>query len=148
MRVALATGLVLAGTALFTSLAMNADERDSRVGDIDAPTPIYEHRDDCDLPCFSTAASDTFVVPATLREIEFSVFANLDDATGPARISVVDPSGDLRYERLFTSEASTRATQDAATWTAEAGEWTIARSYVGVAGSISFDAWGIGASVG
>lgn len=147
-RIVLAMGVVLAGSALFGFAAVNAGERESSAGDPDAPTPIYERRDDCAPACFSSATSDRFLVARELREIEFVVYANLDATSGPAQVTLTDPSGDVRYERLFTPQKTGRATQDSARWPALAGEWTLTRSYVGTTGSLSFDAWGLAAPLG
>lgn len=113
------------------------------------PTELYERDDDCRrVPCFSTMAEDSFRVEEGMREVSFVVYAVLEAATGPADVTIVDPSGDVRYHRLFTPEPGAPradvATQDSATWSGEPGEWTLTRSYVGTVGFLSYDAWGIG----
>lgn len=147
-RVVLALALALAGAWLVVASLTAGSDADESTRGSDAPLSIYQRRDDCDLPCFASAASDRFTVAGGADEIQFVVFTNFDDASGPARVSVIDPSGDLRYERTFTNEAPQDAApvaQDSATWHAEIGEWTLTRSYVGVSGSLTFDAWSIDA---
>lgn len=144
-----AGGAFLALAALsLTSLALVSNDAAPPAPDA-PPTPIYERHDDCkSVPCFASAAEDEFVVAEGVHEIAFVLYAVLDDATGPARLTIVDPSGDVRYERLLVPEApaahaTSAVLQDAQTWDAEAGRWTLTRSYVGTSGTLTFDAWGI-----
>lgn len=139
-RVVLFVALALAGAACVGAGVLLAGPS-SRAPDAGAPIPLFEQRDDCDLPCFESAATLRFHVPAHAHAVDLVVFANLEDASGPARVSVIDPSGDLRYARTFAPTPARAATQDSATWSAEPGEWTLTRSYVGVSGSLTFDAW-------
>lgn len=116
------------------------------------PTQLYEREDECRTPCGSVQASDGFAVAAGINEVHFVVYAVLDDTSGPARVTVVDPSGDIRYDRTFTPQPmparATKATQDAVTWSGEQGDWTLARTYAGTAGVLQFEVWGEGLPAG
>lgn len=107
----------------------------------EAPIPLYARDDHCDPACGSLAAMDVFHVTEGTGAIHFVVYAILDPQSGPARVSVIDPSGDLRYDRVFTGAQRPFSIQDEATWSGEAGEWTLARSYAGTAGFVQYQAW-------
>ena len=109
-----------------------------------AAAQVYERHDDCETPCFESAASDSFTVVRDMAEVQLVIFVVLDPATGPAQITVTDPAGDVRYERVFTSDTPRAATQDAATWGALPGEWTLTRTYLSTVGTVSYDAWVVG----
>lgn len=112
------------------------------------PTTLYERTDACDPACGSVAAMDGFHVVDGMNEVHFVVYALLEAHSGPARVSVVDPSGDLRYDRVFTGAQALREVQDEAIWSAEIGEWRLARSYALTAGTLDYEAWGEGVPAG
>lgn len=143
-------GIFLAGAIVLAGLALLAAYSEAKPYiEREYPTQLYERHDDCDMPCMAPASADGFHVADHMNEVHFVVYAALDDASGPARITVIDPSGDVRYERLFTAESELgAATQDSAVWSGEPGEWRISRSYVGTMGSVSLESWGMGLPAG
>ena len=94
------------------------------------PTVLYEREDPCD-PCTTNGATERWSVPAGANEVKFFLNATIRTPSGPAHIVVTDPSGDVLFDRIITSD-----TQESASWAPEEGEWTIARTYGGVRGEI------------
>lgn len=139
--VSVALGALFALTML-ASLASH-DEASASIPP-DAPTQVFDRHDLCQTPCFTGAASEPFTVAEDAAEVQLVIFVVLDAASGPAHVTVTDPDGDLRYERLFQADAPRAATQDVAAWEAEPGEWTLTRSYLGTIGTVSYDAWVVG----
>lgn len=142
-------GLLLLITTAY-SIGLSAYEEAKPILEREYPTHLYERRDDCDPTCASAAATDTFSVLAGMNRVNFVVYAVLDTTSGPARITVIDPTGDVRYDRVLTGvePKALAAFQETVTWSAEEGDWTIARSYAGTVGSLVLEVWGEGVPPG
>lgn len=129
-------------------VALTAYEEAKPYVEREYPSQLFSERDRCDAPCARPSLADTFRVEPWMNRVHLSVDVSFHDGAGAVQLTVRDPSGDVRYERLFAADAARTQQTDYAVWTAEAGDWTIARTLAGAGTSLHLDVWGQGLPTG
>lgn len=141
-------GVALAFLLVFGAVvAFTAYDQSKPYIEREYPTQLFRDERTCS-PCNDVTVVQSFQVESGMREVQGDFSFALEAAGGTARLTIVDPSGDIRYERTFTAGASGQTQTDSPAWSAETGEWKLTRTYAGLRGVAALYVTGVGLAPG
>lgn len=139
------TGVLVAFLMLYTfGVALTAYRQATPYVEREYPTMLIDQQEVCETPCTRPASTHTFSAPEGANRISMQVHVAMDAMGGGVRVRILDPQGDVRFERTFTASTEDRTFDESATWSYAGGTWTYELAPVGFQGRVETEVWSLG----
>ncbi|HVM45418.1 MAG TPA: hypothetical protein VM582_05730, partial [Candidatus Thermoplasmatota archaeon] len=120
---------------------------------IESAEPVYQYFERCgQTPCTGSPPADVFYVrpEATTVRLDLHVYSWHGDrgdwdrhvGNGSVRVQVVDPLGDVRFDREFNLSDEARMRHELS-WAAEPGNWSISYAFADFVGAVDVQTYAI-----
>lgn len=112
----------------------------------DQSQPIYSYYEGCEgTPCNGAFGNESFYVVPEARAVHFDIrvghpWEDGPNATGSVHVTVRDPSGEIKYDRLVMMNNETSFHQELR-WAGTAGNWTVAYEFTEFLGVIDVETY-------